>query len=181
MILIFGPPGSGKTTQSKMLEKNCGLKWLGAGQLLRDKNDLNIASQMQKGELLDSEVVNKIIAKAISVVDSRDTLVIDGYPRTIDQAKWINENKVILKREIKAVIVLEANNDEIFRRLNLRNRIDDNPEVVSKRIIQYKKEVTPIIDYYSQLGLEILRIEGSSKPELVHDNIVDELKNRKIL
>lgn len=181
MILIFGPPGSGKTTQSKMLEENCGFKWLGAGQLLRDKNDLTIASQMQKGELLDSEVVNKIIAKAISVVDSRDTLVVDGYPRTLDQAKWLNENKVILKREIKAVIVLEASNDEIFRRLNLRNRIDDNPEVVSKRIVQYKKEIMPIIDYYSQLGVEILRVEGSSNPEFVHDTIVEELKNRKIL
>ena len=163
-ILIFGPPGSGKGTQSVKLAEKFNLTHLSTGDMLRAEiaagTELGqkMSSIMSKGELVPDEVVIEMIAKKIDTTKGSSGFLFDGFPRTVAQTvaleKMLNERKM----KIDTMLVLEVEHDELVKRLVLRadlsGRPDDkDPAVIENRIDVYKEKTEPIINYCREKGI----------------------------
>jgi adenylate kinase len=162
-IVIFGPPGAGKGTQSNLIVKKFHLHQLSTGELLRkeikDKTDLGnqISSIMKTGNLVSDEIVGSLIEKYISNDDYKNRLIFDGYPRNLIQAK--NLDYLLIKYHQKIDIVLklsvslETVKKRILERKILEKRADDHEEIAVKRFVTYENNIEPVIDFYKQSGL----------------------------
>jgi len=163
-ILIFGPPGSGKGTQSVRLSEKFNLLHLSTGDMLRAEiaagTELGkkMSAIMSKGELVPDEVVIEMIAVKIDSVKDKAGFLFDGFPRTV--AQTIALEKMLNEREMKidSMLVLEVDYDELVRRMIARaeqsDRPDDkDPAVVANRIDVYKEKTEPIIDFCKEKGL----------------------------
>lgn len=181
MILIFGAPGSGKSMQGQFLAARNNWRWLSAGQLLRDQKDPDLFSKMQKGELVESHKINDIISKALIKSADIDRLILDGFPRSLEQAEFLIELGETIRRSIKAVIVLNADKQEIKRRLSLRGRLDDSEDTVEARFAQYESVMLPIINFFKQQNMDVVEVDGNGTVGQVHDRIMQELEKRKIV
>jgi adenylate kinase len=157
-FLIFGPPGSGKGTQSVKLAEKFNLKHLSTGDMLRAEiaagTELGkkMSSIMSKGELVPDEVVIEMIAAKIDSTKGCAGFLFDGFPRTVAQTEALE--KMLNKRSMKidCLLVLDVDHDELVKRLMLRadqsGRPDDkDPKVIENRIDVYKAKTEPIIDY----------------------------------
>jgi adenylate kinase len=163
-FLIFGPPGSGKGTQSVMLSGKFNLLHLSTGDMLRAEiaagTDLGkkMSLIMSKGELVPDEVVIEMIAHKIDNSKGTAGFLFDGFPRTVAQTvsleKMLNDRRM----KIDQMLVLEVDHDELVKRLvaraELSGRPDDkDPAVIENRIDVYKEKTEPIINYCAQKGL----------------------------
>lgn len=163
-FLIFGPPGSGKGTQSVKLAEKFNLKHLSTGDMLRAEiaagTELGkkMSSIMSKGELVPDEVVIEMIANKIDSTKDVAGFLFDGFPRTVAQTeeleKMLNERGM----KIDSMLVLDVDHDELVKRLILRadlsGRPDDkDPAVIENRIDVYRSKTEPIIDYCQQRGI----------------------------
>jgi len=163
-ILIFGPPGSGKGTQSVRLAGKFNLTHLSTGDMLRAEiaagTELGqkMSSIMSKGELVPDEVVIEMIANKIDSAKETSGFLFDGFPRTVEQTvaleKMLNERDM----KIDTMLVLEVDHDELVKRLILRadqsGRPDDkDPSVIENRIDVYKEKTEPIINYCREHGI----------------------------
>lgn len=171
MILFVGPPGSGKSVQGQLLSARNGWRWVSAGQLLRDSKDLAVYEHMTKGEMVNNDLVNKLVGQAIERGKDITHLVLDGFPRELEQAKWLVEELPKHELSITAVIVLNVPNDEISRRLKIRGRLDDTDDVVAARTKLYENETQPILDYYRSLNIPVRDVNGFGSVGQVHDHI----------
>lgn len=158
-----------------MLAARNGWRWLSAGQLLRDTKNIELIKQMQTGQLVDNEQVNELMGDAIKRSHNVDNVILDGFPRHIDQAKWLIEHKSHHGRDIKLVIVLEVPKSELLKRLEVRGRVDDTPEAIDERLKIYRTEVYPILTYLTEQGVNIVHIDGVGTVGQVHDRITEEL------
>ena len=162
-IVIFGPPGAGKGTQSKFIVSKYNLHQLSTGDLLRYeiKNNTPIGSQissiMNNGELVSDEIVDNLIENVVSNNLYKNRIIFDGYPRTLSQAQ--NLDNLLKKYDQKINIVLklsvslETVKKRISERQNQENRDDDNEETAIKRYKTYEKSSEPVINYYKQSNL----------------------------
>ncbi len=163
-FLIFGPPGSGKGTQSVKLAEKFNLAHLSTGDMLRAEiaagTELGkkMSSIMSKGELVPDEVVIEMIAHKIDGTKDRAGFLFDGFPRTVAQTsaleKMLNERNM----KIDSMLVLEVDHDELVKRLiaraDLSGRPDDkDPAVIENRIDVYKDKTEPIINYCRERGI----------------------------
>ena len=171
-IVIFGPPGAGKGTQSKFIAKKYNLHQLSTGELLRremqNKTELGskISSIINNGELVSDDVVSDLIEKFISQDTFKQKIIFDGYPRNLNQA--INLDNLLKKYNQKIDIVLNLSvklqtvKIRILERQNQENRSDDNERTAIKRYQTYEKSNQPVIDYYKQRNLlKVINGEGS--------------------
>ena len=162
-IVIFGPPGAGKGTQSKYLSKKYNLHQLSTGELLRkeisNKTDLGykISSIINSGELVSDEIVSSLLDKYVSSEVYKNRLIFDGYPRNLDQAinlnDLLNKNNQKIKIVLKLSVSLETIKKRILERKSLENRDDDRNEIAIKRFMTYEKSIEPVIDYYKKSDL----------------------------
>jgi adenylate kinase len=163
-ILIFGPPGSGKGTQSVNLAEKYNLTHLSTGDMLRAEiaagTELGqkMSSIMSKGELVPDEVVIEMIANKIDSAKDTSGFLFDGFPRTL--AQTVALEKMLNERDMKidTMLVLEVDHDELVKRLVLRadqsGRPDDkDPSVIENRIDVYKEKTEPIINYCRERGI----------------------------
>ena len=162
-IVIFGPPGAGIGTQSKFIANNFKLHQLSTGDLLRSeikkktKLGLEISSIINSGELVSDKIVGDLIEKFIRNDTYRDKTIFDGYPRTINQAK--NLDNLLKKYNQKIDIVLklsvslETVKKRILERQSQEKRSDDNELTAIKRFKTYEQSSQPVIDYYKQSNL----------------------------
>ena len=162
-IVIFGPPGAGKGTQSKFIVNKFNLYQLSTGDLLRNeiKNKTKLGSEISSiinsGELVSDKIVNNLIEKFVSNDNYKNKIIFDGYPRTLDQAK--NLDNLLKKHKQKIDIVLklsvsiETVKKRILERQTQEKRADDNEETAIKRYKTYEKSSEPVIDYYKQSNL----------------------------
>lgn len=176
MILLFGPAGAGKSVQGQILAARYGWRWLSTGQLLRDSHDAEVFAYMQRGELVPDEKISEVVGEALKRAKDIDRVIIDGYPRQLSQAKWLIERQPQHERAIKLVIVLEVPQAELLRRLQLRGRQDDTPELIQTRLNQYRQEVYPILSYLSEQGIHIAHVDGTGTVGQVHDRVEEELR-----
>jgi adenylate kinase len=163
-FLIFGPPGSGKGTQSVKLAEKFNLVHLSTGDMLRAEiaagTELGkkMSSIMAKGELVPDEVVIEMIAARIDKTKGSAGFLFDGFPRTVDQTIALEKMLGDRGMKIDSMLVLEVGHDELVKRLILRaeqsGRPDDkDPAVIENRIDVYRSKTEPIIDYCRKKGL----------------------------
>lgn len=180
MIVFFGPAGAGKSVQGQILAARHGWRWLSSGQLLRDSRDSEIVEQMRTGALVSSEQTNEVIADALERAKDIDKVILDGYPRKLEQARWLVETQPRHKRSISVAIVLEVPRAELEKRLQVRGRVDDTADVIEERLNIYRQEIYPILTYLTEQKVKIAHIEGTGTVGQVHDRIESELQALKI-
>lgn len=181
MIVFFGPAGAGKSVQGQILAARHGWRWLSSGQLLRDSRDPEIIEEMRSGGLVGVDKVNQIVSDAIKRAESIDKVILDGFPRLLDQAKWLIENQDEHAHSIQLVVVLEVPRDEIEKRLHIRGRVDDTKEAIEQRLAIYRKEMYPILSYFADEQIPIAHIEGVGTVGQVHDKIEAELDSLNLI
>jgi adenylate kinase len=172
-IILFGPPGSGKGTQSDKIVEKYGYVHLSTGNLLRqeieDKTPLGLEAKsfMDRGQLVPDEVVIGMIDSCLEKHHDAKGFLFDGFPRTVAQAVALNKLLEYKKTGISKVIALEVSEEELVKRLLKRGetsgRMDDNNEtVIRNRYTVYKKDTEPVAEYYKgQEKLERVKGEGS--------------------
>jgi len=162
-LILFGPPGSGKGTQSEKIVDKFGLIHLSTGNLLRqeisDRTGLGMAAKsfMDKGQLVPDEVVIGMIDSCLEKHADAKGFLFDGFPRTVAQAEALDRLLTLKKTSITKVIALEVTEEELVKRLIKRGetsgRSDDtNEDVIRKRFAVYKDETEQVADHYKQQG-----------------------------
>ena len=180
MILFFGPAGSGKSAQAQMLVNNNGWKWLSTGQLMRDTADEEIHEFQRKGVLVPNEKVNEVLDNALTENASVEKLILDGYPRQLDQAHWLIGKCRNLNIPITMAINFDVNMEELMKRMKLRGRNDDTPESINERLAIYHREIDPILTFLSQNETKVIHIDGVGSFEEIHDRVMKELVECKL-
>ena len=162
-IVLFGPPGAGKGTQSNLIVKRFNLHQLSTGELLRNeiKNNTElgkkISSIINLGNLVSDEIVRNLIENYISSDIYKNKLIFDGYPRNLIQAKnldsLLKENNQKINIALKLSVSLETIKKRILERKSLEKRDDDSEVIAIKRYKTYEENIKPVIDFYKQSNL----------------------------
>ena len=162
-FILFGPPGAGKGTQAKMLIDKFNIVQISTGDMLRDEvksqSELGKSAKaiMDRGDLVSDNIIIAMIKKRIQMSDCNNGFILDGFPRTLNQAIELDELLEDLKIKIDNVIQIEVDENLLLERINKRAlenksiRNDDNSSILKNRIIIYKKDTMPVIDYYKNL------------------------------
>ncbi len=177
MILFFGPAGSGKSVQGQILAARHGWRWISAGQILRDTNDMEILKTISEGNLIDQVKMSAIIGETLKKSKDIEHVILDGFPRQVAQAKWLVENTPEHERSIQLAVVLDVPTDELQERLKIRGRADDESDAIEKRLDIYNKEILPILEYLHENNIPVKYIDGHGSVGQVHDKIETELES----
>lgn len=205
-LVLFGPPGAGKGTQAKLLEQHRGLTKISTGDIIREAmaNETPVGKEakayVERGELVPDAVVRKLAEQAIADEDY-DDFVLDGYPRTIQQAEWLTEFLEEHDTSLNAVVSLDVPDTVIVDRLSKRRvhketgenyhldvkpppedvdpdlivqRPDDKPETVRNRLEVYREETAPLKNYYKKCDLFVV-VDGTGSFEDVYSRIENTL------
>jgi len=174
-VILFGPPGSGKGTQSERLLAKYGLKHLSTGDLLRSEiaaqTPLGIEAKnfMDKGQLVPDEVVIGMISSALDNNPSAKGFLFDGFPRTEAQAEALDKLLKLKNTEINVVLALQVSEEELVKRLLNRGKTsgrsdDTNENVIRARIQEYQNKTSVVADYYSRFG-KVKNVQGEGSVE----------------
>jgi len=171
-IILFGPPGAGKGTQSKYLVEKLSNFQISTGDILRDEIKKNsdigqqIINNMDEGKFVSDEIVNSLIEKLIYDPNKKDRFIFDGYPRSLSQAKYLDLLLDKSNQKIDHIFFLNINKDTIIERIKkrkiLENRSDDNTDIILKRYDTYMETTRPVLDYYSK-NLNFHEINGTQE------------------
>ena len=208
IVVLIGAPGSGKGTQSTHLVEKYGFRHTSAGDLLRAEVNaesaigLEIKELMNTGKLVSNDIVNALMGKVLKSLKDDDLLLLDGYPRSVEQAKFIDDCILNLKKSSICVIQIDVNADSVVKRMSSRvmceqcktpykvgeverctvcggssfvRRKDDEPAVVRERISTYNSISSKVLDYY---GGRAHRVDGDQSPECV-SRAIDEIIARE--
>ena len=181
-LILFGPPGAGKGTQSDFIVKKYNLFQISTGKILREeiKNKTEIGQKisvlMSSGSLVEDKIVNKLIEDIVSDKKYENGFIFDGYPRNLDQANNLSNllNKYNQKIDIvlKLSVSLETIKGRISERQILEKRPDDNQDVAIKRYKTYEKSTEPVIEFYKKLNL-LKVIDGERSIDQINKEISD--------
>jgi adenylate kinase len=175
-LLLIGAPGSGKGTQAELLAERFGIAHISSGDLLRQnvRDNTSFGQQIRqyvdKGDLVPDSLVMNMLRKP--VLAASNGYVLDGFPRTVEQAEAAYAVVEPLGAEVQAAIHLEVPHPELIRRLLARHRgSDDTQEVIEHRLQVYDEKTVPLLEYYA--GREwMFAVDGTLRPEAVHEDIV---------
>ena len=181
VYIMLGPPNSGKGTQAAWIAEKLNLHHLSSGSAFRDAVRSNselgrlASSYLEAGNLVPDDVAIDVILQRLQELagDGLGT-ILDGFPRTLEQAEALGERIGDIGLRIRAVLAIEVGEDELLRRAALRGRDDDRPEVVNKRFEVYRRITRPLVGYYEQREL-LLRIDGDRPAEAVTRAILDSI------
>jgi adenylate kinase len=181
-LLLIGAPGAGKGTQATLLAERFGLAHISSGDLLRqhvrEQTSLGrqIKSYVDKGDLVPNGLVMDMLRKPVVAASEASGYVLDGFPRTVDQAKAAFTVAQALGAEVQAAVHLDVPRDELVRRLLARGRgADDTEEVIDHRLQVYQEMTIPLLDYYANREW-MFAVDGTQDAQAVHEDIVGRLK-----
>ena len=187
-LILFGPPGSGKGTQSEKLIARYGLKHLSTGDLLRGEiarqTPLGIEAKkiMDKGQLVPDEVVIGMISSALDNNPGATGFLFDGFPRTDKQAEALDKLLELKKTSISVMLALNVSEEELVKRLVKRGetsgRSDDNNEtVIRARIAEYNSKTAAVADYYRKFEKVVL-VKGEGSVDNIFEALCTEIDSR---
>jgi len=187
-LILFGPPGSGKGTQSEKLIAKYGLKHLSTGDLLRNEiNHQTILGKeaqnfMDKGQLVPDEVVIGMISSALDKTPDAKGFLFDGFPRTSAQAEALDELLKLKNAPISVMLALDVSEDELIKRLLKRGqtsgRSDDNNEnVIRARILEYRNKTAMVADYYKKFD-KVVMVKGEGTVNEIFNLLSNEIDKR---
>lgn len=189
-LLIVGPPGAGKGTQSARLVSAYSIPAIATGDIFR-KNILDgtplgieVKSIVDGGDYVPDSLTNALVASRLEEEDARGGFLLDGYPRTLEQVAYLDELLAAKGQSLDAVIQLVADQEEVVARLRKRaieqGRTDDTEDAIRHRQQVYARETTPLIAVYSERGL-LIEVDGLGEIDDVSDRISDALSARGIV
>jgi len=184
-IIIFGPPGAGKGTQAKNLVEKLNSFQVSTGDMLRDEINKDteigkkIIKNMNDGKYVDDGIVNNLLEKIIFDSQKKNKLIFDGYPRTINQAKTLNNLLNKSNQKIDFIFFLNVNKNAIIKRIErrkiLEKRSDDDASTILKRYDTYMQVTKPVLDYYSK-NENFYEVDGSMEIDDISQKIEQILK-----
>ena len=179
-IILFGPPGAGKGTQAKYLVKKLNGYQISTGDILRDeiKKDSDIGKKiinnMNDGKFVDDDIVNSLLEQIVFDKKKTNRLIFDGYPRTLSQAKNLENLLNKSNQKIDFIFFLNVNKDSILKRIEkrkiLEKRSDDDANTILNRYDTYMKITKPVLDYYSK-NKNFHEIDGSMEIKKISQKI----------
>ena len=211
ILILLGPPGSGKGTQAGRISDMYGIPHISTGDIFRKniKEGTELGKKakeyIDKGLLVPDKVTNGIVEDRLADADCKDGFILDGYPRTKDQARMLKRVLRKMDLQIDAALNIKVPDEDVIHRLSGRSmcrcgetyhvsykkpktegicdkcgkelyvRDDDKPETVGERLKEYYRKTSPIIDYYEKAGL-LIDIDGTPMPDKVTELITDVLK-----
>ena len=179
-LILFGPPGAGKGTQSKYLVKKLNGIQISTGDMLREEIKKNseigkkITKDMNDGKFVNDEIVNNLITSVIFNPKKKGKLIFDGYPRSISQAKNLNLLLEKSNQKIDFIFFLNVKKETIIKRIEkrkiLEKRTDDDLKTIIKRYDTYMDRTKPVLDFYSK-NSNFYEIDGSGKIDEISSKI----------
>jgi len=212
-LILFGSPGSGKGTQAKLLKQDFGVAHISTGDMLRERVALGdglgkrVAKVMAAGGLVPDDSVNRMVEDRISFDDCKTGFILDGYPRTVSQAKWLAE-KLLAKKMRPMVVHLEVDYNVIVARITGRRqcpvcgtlynlatdatkvacdlegakleiREDDKEEVVRERLLAYDRQTAPVLAFFKEAGYPVWDLVGGAAPEKIAAQVEDLIRKER--
>lgn len=190
-IILFGPPGAGKGTQAKMIQKEFGLIQLSTGDMLRAEivkaTPLGMKAKMliDAGELVPDQTMVEMISNRIDAPDCQNGFILDGFPRTIVQAEALDKMLEEKGKSLQAVIQIQVDENELVNRMKTRKqeqiakgepvRSDDNEQTLKHRLQIYHSQTLPVLPFYEQKGI-LRRVDGMQSIDMVSVEMKSVLK-----
>jgi len=179
ILVILGPPGSGKGTLSKKLVERNNFTHISTGELIRNSDDKELKKTVEKGDFIPDRVMVRMLRKALGKVDLENGVIIDRFPRNVKQAKLLDSLLGKLGVGLNHVIYLdlgeEKAKDRIMKRAEKEGRADDkDPEIISKRFKEYKEKTLPLVKKYKK-SRKLVKVDASKKIERVYKQLLDKI------
>jgi adenylate kinase len=212
-LILFGSPGSGKGTQASLLKHDLGIAHISTGDMLRERVALGdalgkrVAGLMAAGSLVPDDAVNRMVEDRIALDDCVNGFILDGYPRTVSQGKWLAERLATLQMR-PLVMHLEVDYNDIVRRISGRRqcpvcgtlynlsidpgkmacdlegakleiREDDKEDVVRERLLAYDRQTAPVLAFFKGAGYAVWDVEGNGDPQLIANHVEDLIRKER--
>ncbi len=180
ILVILGPPGSGKGTVSKKLAERNGFIHISTGDLIRKSDDKELKKLVSGGNFIPDRLMVRMLRKELGNVDFSKGVIIDGFPRNIKQIKLLDSLLGKLGVGLSHVLFLDLTEEKakerILKRAEKENREDDkDPEVIAKRFQEYKEKTSPLVDKYNK-SRKLIKIDASEGSESVYNSVVKKLE-----
>jgi adenylate kinase len=171
-VVLLGPPGAGKGTQAQLLSSRLGVPAISTGDMLREAVAAGsglgrrVEGVMAAGRLVDDELMAEVVRERLAKPDALAGYLLDGYPRTLPQAKTLEGILADTGEQLDAVVMVDVPEEELVRRALLRGRGDDSEQVIRERQRVYREKTAPLIGYYRERGL-LREIDGDRSVDAV--------------
>ena len=188
LIVFLGPPGAGKGTQAARLIEHLQIPALSTGEMLRAAKEsgsqlgISVRNKLDTGQLVDDETVLGLVTERLSEPDCAQGAMLDGFPRTVAQAKALDEYLEEAGKALDQVILLTVPENELIERLKERYlkldspRPEDHPDYVPKRLEIYENVTRPLAEYYEEKGI-LANIDGVGTEEAIFNRILASINN----
>lgn len=176
MIIFMGVAGSGKSSQGKRLADEQGYPWVSTGEFLRMLVSGQKRKDMLSGKLLANGEIISLVQKIFNVVNTDEEFVLDGFPRTVEQADWLINQFKHGQLDITAVVHLLASEEAVSKRLLARGRADDNETAIKERFREYNDEMKPILAHFEAANVPVVDVNAEQAVSDVHADILKALK-----
>lgn len=180
-LIFLGPPGAGKGTQAVKVAESCQIPHISTGELLREavaqQTELGKKAKgyMDRGELVPDDLILGMVRDRLSQPDVANGWILDGFPRNVDQASFLDNLLAEIDQDCDSAVNLEVPDEALIQRLLGRGRQDDNEETIRRRLEVYREQTAPVIDYYRDRDPDNNRLV-SVNGNLSEDDVTAELK-----
>jgi adenylate kinase len=179
--IIFGPPGSGKGTQAAHIEDEFGLKHLSTGAILRQEvakrsaTGKEVARIMAAGDLVPDDLIVDIVRRRLPAAEAGTGVLLDGFPRTVAQARALDSMLENEGHRVDFVIALDVPEHELVERIlhraKVESRADDTREAIEERMHEYRTLTAAVLDHYRKQGVRVEEVDGRGTPEAVFERV----------
>jgi adenylate kinase len=182
--LIFGPPGSGKGTQAARIEREFGMSHLSTGEILRSEVahgsavGKEAARIMAAGDLVPDDLIDRIVESRLSRIDPTSNVLLDGFPRTTEQAKALD--RMLAPRKVDFVVSLDVPEalliDRLLHRAAVEGRADDTRDAIMERMHEYHARTAAVLDHYREQRVPVLDVDGVGDMDVVFERVRHAIK-----